>query len=264
VDDTPDTLRLLSQVLSDRGIRVQTVTNGRDALAVAPSITPDLILLDIMMPEMNGFEVCRRLKADARSQDIPIIFISAIEATEDKVNAFAAGGVDYVTKPFYFKEVVARVEAHLTLRRLQRQLQQANIALGQRIRELQVRNEELAAYDHTVAHDLKAPLSTIISGAGVLEEVYGTMPAEEYLGYLKIIGRNARKMNNIIDELMLLAGLRQAHEVTIQPLDMSSIVAAAQQRLADMIEDYEASVVLSDRWPVALGYGPWVEEVWVN
>jgi len=240
------------------------VTNGREALEAVQIAVPDLILLDIMMPEMNGFEVCRHLKADPQTQDIPIIFISAIEATDDKINAFAAGGVDYITKPFHFKEVIARVEAHLTIRQLQRQVERANRELEQRIAELQTRNEELAAYDHTVAHDLKAPLSTIISGVDVLEEIWDTTPPEALKEYFQIIRRNAHRMNNIIEELMILSGLRQAQEVTIQPLDMSSIVSAALDRLVELIRDRQAQIVTPDQWPVAVGYGPWIEEVWVN
>ncbi len=264
VDDTPDSLRLLYHMLAERGHAPRMVTNGREALEAVQIAVPDLILLDIMMPEMNGFEVCRHLKADPQTQDIPIIFISAIEATDDKINAFAAGGVDYITKPFHFKEVIARVEAHLTIRRLQRQVERANRELEQRIAELQTRNEELAAYDHTVAHDLKAPLSTIISGVDVLEEIWDTTPPEALKEYFQIIRRNAHRMNNIIEELMILSGLRQAQEVTIQPLDMSSIVSAALDRLVELIRDRQAQIVTPDQWPVAVGYGPWIEEVWVN
>jgi serine phosphatase RsbU (regulator of sigma subunit) len=126
VDDTRANLRLLSRMLAERGYQVRPVPDGALALAAAQAEPPDLILLDIRMPEMNGYQVCERLKADARTRDVPIIFISALDATQDKVSAFAAGGVDYVTKPFQNEEVLARVETHLVLRRLQTQLQDAN------------------------------------------------------------------------------------------------------------------------------------------
>jgi sigma-B regulation protein RsbU (phosphoserine phosphatase) len=126
VDDTPANLRLLSGMLADQGYKVRPVINGQMALTAAQAAPPDLILLDINMPEMNGYEVCERLKTDAQTRDIPIIFISALDAIEDKVKAFNVGGLDYVTKPFQFEEVLARVETHLALRRLQRQLQDAN------------------------------------------------------------------------------------------------------------------------------------------
>jgi sigma-B regulation protein RsbU (phosphoserine phosphatase) len=126
VDDTPANLRLLSGMLAEQGYKVRSVINGQMALTAAQAAPPDLILLDINMPEMNGYEVCERLKTDERTGDIPIIFISALDAIEDKVKAFNVGGLDYVTKPFQFEEVLARVETHLSLRRLQRQLEQAN------------------------------------------------------------------------------------------------------------------------------------------
>jgi CheY-like chemotaxis protein len=143
VDDTPINLRLLSQMLTKRGYKLRAATSGTHALESIRSSPPDLILLDVMMPEMNGYEVCEHLKADERTRDIPIIFISALDATEDKVRAFTAGGVDYVTKPFREKEVLARVETHLSLRGLHKQLEATNRVLEERNAELETRNAEL-------------------------------------------------------------------------------------------------------------------------
>jgi CheY-like chemotaxis protein len=143
VDDTPTNLRLLSQMLTKLGYKLRAATSGTHALESIRSSPPDLILLDVMMPEMNGYEVCEHLKADERTRDIPIIFISALDATEDKVRTFTAGGVDYVTKPFREKEVLARVETHLSLRGLHKQLEAANRVLEERNAELETRNAEL-------------------------------------------------------------------------------------------------------------------------
>ncbi|HEY9844753.1 MAG TPA: response regulator, partial [Candidatus Caenarcaniphilales bacterium] len=107
VDDTPDNLRLLSTMLTQQGYEVRSVINGAMALMGVQAEPPDLILLDINMPGMNGYEVCQRLKADERNRDIPVIFISALEDVLDKVKAFAVGGVDYITKPFQVEEVLA-------------------------------------------------------------------------------------------------------------------------------------------------------------
>ena len=120
VDDTPHNLRLLSQMLSEHGYQVRAALNGPRALAAVQANAPDLILLDIMMPEMDGYEVCNRLKADEHTRDIPVLFISALNETEDKVKGFAAGALDFITKPFQLEEVLARVETHLKLSRLQR------------------------------------------------------------------------------------------------------------------------------------------------
>jgi sigma-B regulation protein RsbU (phosphoserine phosphatase) len=126
VDDTPANLHLLSEMLTQRGYRVRAVTSGSRALASAQLSRPDLILLDIKMPEMNGYQVCQQLKSNAQTREAPVIFISALDELQDKVHAFAVGGVDYITKPFQVEEVVARVETHLALRRLQEQLEHAN------------------------------------------------------------------------------------------------------------------------------------------
>jgi sigma-B regulation protein RsbU (phosphoserine phosphatase) len=133
VDDTPANLHLLSKMLTEQGYRVRPVPDGSLALAATRAEPPDLILLDIRMPEMNGYEVCERLKAAAQTRDIPIIFISALDAIQDKVRAFTVGGVDYVTKPFQVEEVLARVETHLALRKLQKQLQDANKKMEQEL-----------------------------------------------------------------------------------------------------------------------------------
>lgn len=133
VDDTPANLRLLSDMLTEQGYKVRSVINGQMALTATRAAPPDLILLDINMPDMNGYQVCEHLKGDAQTCDIPIIFISALGEVEDKVRAFATGGVDYIPKPFQLEEVLARVQTHLALRSLQKQLQQANEELEQRV-----------------------------------------------------------------------------------------------------------------------------------
>lgn len=134
VDDTPDNLRLLSRALSQRGYKIRGAIDGQMALMGANASPPDLILLDICMPGMNGYEVCEHLKANAKTAQIPIIFISALDETIDKIKAFSIGGVDYITKPFQFEEVIARIENQLTIRRLQISLQTLNNQLEKRVR----------------------------------------------------------------------------------------------------------------------------------
>nr|WP_225938703.1 response regulator [Kovacikia minuta] len=131
VDDTLDNLRLLSAMLSERGYDVRCVTNGATALMGMQAQPPNLILLDINMPGMDGYEVCRRLKSNPVTQEIPVIFISALDEAIDKITAFSVGGVDFITKPFQVEEVFTRVEHQLSLCRLQQQLQQQNQRLQQ-------------------------------------------------------------------------------------------------------------------------------------
>lgn len=138
VDDTLDSLRFLKLLLEKKGYRVRATSKGQHALQSVAAKLPDLILLDVKMPEMDGFEVCRHLKTDEYSRDVPVIFISALHDTLDKVKGFRAGAVDYITKPLEPEEVFARVEIHLALRALQKRLEDRNIQLQKAMDELKV------------------------------------------------------------------------------------------------------------------------------
>lgn len=135
VDDNNDNLRLLTGLLNEHHYKVRLAPSGKRALATIRKEAPDLVLLDIMMPEIDGFEVCRQLKEDEQTAGIPIIFISALDETIDKVKAFTLGGVDYITKPFNAEEVLARIKTHLTLRFLQLQLEKKNSELRKALDE---------------------------------------------------------------------------------------------------------------------------------
>jgi PAS domain S-box-containing protein len=141
VDDTPENLHLLSTMLSERGYKVRSVTKGMTGLRGAIAAPPDLILLDINMPEMNGYEVCEQLKTNEITRDIPVIFISALGDVLDKVKAFSTGGVDFITKPFQIEEVLARIQTHITLRRLQQQLQSQNLQLQKEMADRRLAEE---------------------------------------------------------------------------------------------------------------------------
>ena len=136
VDDTPENVALLSRILINRGYGVLTAANGASAIRSAQECRPDLILMDTLMPEMDGYTTSMRLKSDVCTRDIPIIFISALDSIEDKISAFHSGGVDYILKPFEIDEVLARVETHLTLRRLHSQLESSNIELAAHVDQL--------------------------------------------------------------------------------------------------------------------------------
>lgn len=133
VDDTPDNLRLLSKILTENGYRVRAATGGQRALDSVRLAPPELILLDIKMPGIDGFETCAVLKGEPRWRDIPVLFISALDDVADKVRAFKIGGLDYITKPFQPEEVLARVETHLALRDLQQRLERANCKMVQEL-----------------------------------------------------------------------------------------------------------------------------------
>ncbi|MEG4273846.1 MULTISPECIES: EAL domain-containing protein [unclassified Microcoleus] len=145
VDDLPDNLRLLRDTLRAEGYKVRSATTGAMALRAAQSPSTELILLDIKLPDQDGYEVCRQLKSDERTAEIPIIFLSALNETFNKVQGLAAGGVDYIDKPFQVEEVLARVETHLTIGRLQKRLQKQNLLLLQEIEKRQRLEESLFA-----------------------------------------------------------------------------------------------------------------------
>ncbi|CCQ64384.1 hybrid sensor histidine kinase/response regulator [Crocosphaera watsonii] len=151
VDDTPDNLRLLSAMLSEQGYKVRKALNGKTALNTICQVPPDLILLDINMPSMNGYEVCQQLKEDVKTKDIPVIFISALDDVLDKVKAFDVGGVDYISKPFQTEEVIARIENQLTIQRQKKRLQQE-------IKEREKTEQTLRVYLQAVSHDLRNPV----------------------------------------------------------------------------------------------------------
>ena len=160
VDDTPTNLKILLQVLETANYSVLVATNGENALKIAGQALPDLVLLDVMMPGMDGYEVCRRLKQSALTQAIPVIFITALDQSQGVVAGFEAGGVDYIPKPFRREEVLARVQAHLNLHRLTRELAAKNAALEGKNRELKETHEQLAQAQARLIAELEEELQT--------------------------------------------------------------------------------------------------------
>lgn len=260
VDDTPANVSVLFDFLNAEGFKVLVAKNGKGAIQKAEYAQPDLILLDIMMPEIDGFEACRLLKASADTRDIPVIFMTALADTVDKVRGFSLGAVDYITKPFQHEEVLARIHTHLQVRRLQQQLEA-------RSKELEQRNIELDAFARTVAHDLKNPLNAILGYSDMLmsdlsPEVPPDLDTIETVG---AVARAGQKMLGIIEALLLLSGVAKRDSVPLSPLDMEELVMQLlQHRLEYMINEYQAHIIVPEAWPTASGYAPWVEEVWAN
>lgn len=270
VDDATVQADLLFVYFKRFGCQVLAAQDGTDAIHQAREAQPDVILLDIMMPDMDGFETCRQLKADPLTQEIPVIFMTALTDIDSKVKGFEVGGVDYVTKPIEWQEILARITTHLTIRNLQKGLQteiaerkKAEEALRQYAADLQANNEELDAFAHTVAHNIKNLLGALTGLAEFLVSDYATLPLDQIEETLEAIAQSGRKTTNIVDELLILASVRRA-DVEVQPLNMAEIVTEVRHRLAPMITQSQATMVLPTHWPIGLGHAPWVEEVWVN
>ena len=214
VDDTPANVQLLVRMLGDRGYSVQAVLSGELALQAARESAPDLILLDINMPGMNGYEVCEQLRADEVLRDIPVIFLSALNETGDKVKAFSVGGVDYVTKPFQLDEVYARVETHLNLRRLQRQLNDHNehleLLVAQRTRELALayeRVQELSRLKNDfmgmISHEMRTPANGVLGLWDLLIDL--CPPSDKRTRYVSLFTQSSERLVNLLDDLNMIA-----------------------------------------------------------
>ncbi len=427
VDDSSLVVDILTNILSDQGHAVESCSDGQcgwDRLVAGierKAPMPDMALLDLNMPGMDGLTLLRRLRADERFALLPIVILTAETDSDTRLRALEAGANDYLFKPVQAVELLARVKTILNWKlaerlqerkmvhlieagrvlmstldldnvlqrilqiamvemqaegtsvwlrnpdeslecraafghpaerllgvridpgrgvagwvlqhkqsilvpdaqtdpRLARKVDEqikfhtrdliavplivrgaaigvleatnkksepfsqtdlewmevlapgaaaaiANARLFQSLRrhtvQLQAHNEELDAFADTVAHDLKIPLSSVIGFAETLEEIHAELSDKELRRYLHLIARGGRKMSNIIDELLLLARIRKT-KVELRPLDMSSIVNEALQRLSGMIEESQAEITMPESWPAALGHGPWVEEIWVN
>lgn len=208
VDDTPANLGLLERMLRERGYQVRAFPRGDLALSAASRNPPDLVLLDIRMPGMDGFEVCARLKADEALREIPVIFLSALSEVQDKVKAFAVGGVDYVTKPFQVEEVHARVETHLNLCRRSRQLREAY----DKLRELEALRDNLI---HMIAHDMRSPLMTIWGGLELIGDGLDDLPGEDR-DVLEMARSAAEDLTGMIDDMLDISRM-ESGELPIHP-----------------------------------------------
>ena len=213
VDDTPKNLTLLTAILERRQYEVITAADGDAALKATYEHMPDLVLLDIMMPRVDGFEVCKRLKADDRSADIPVIFISALDDTQDIIRAFDVGGVDYVTKPFKSREVLRRVESHLTLLKQRRELEKVREEEREQFERINTMREQ---FIRSATHDLKNPLSLITGYTSLMELIPEINESEKVQEYIQLIRHGSNKMRALVQDMLDLIQL-QASDTGFNP-----------------------------------------------
>ena len=263
VDDIADNLNVAANTLIKQQINVLLAQSGKEALKTAEKFLPDLVLLDIMMPEMNGFEVCSRLKMNERTRNIPVVFLTAVGEAKNIIKGFELGAVDYVTKPFHIEELLARVQAHLTISRMRKEKENANEILEQQVNmrtaQLRVTNEELqieiierktvekelkennkklekakikaeesdrlkTAFLNNISHEIRTPMNGIIGFANLLK--MPNTPYDEQKTYIDTILESTDQLLSIVSDIMIISTIHAGQEKVIPSHnEVSSVIS---------------------------------------
>jgi signal transduction histidine kinase len=283
VDDDRLARQTMDILLTREGYEVRCASNGERALMLAGEDSPELILLDIRLPDMDGFEVCRRLKENPQTANIPVIFISGLEEVADKVKGFEAGGVDYITKAFHREEVLARLETHLALRRLQKQIEAQNVQLQQEIakskraeealadrtvqlerinRELVALNAELDGFTNMASHDMQEPLRTLMAFSDLLRKDLGDSLSEQAAKDLTFITEAARRMQALIQDLLALSRAGRAPKKR-EKVSLRECADLALEALAMRVQETGAQIV-QDKLPDVWGDSTLITQLYQN
>jgi two-component system sensor histidine kinase/response regulator len=248
VDDTPPNLKLLCGILTSIGYQVRSTVDGETTLRIVRDDPPDLILLDIQLPDIDGYEVCQQLKEDEKTRDIPIIFISAMSDTDEIVKGFTVGGVDYITKPIKIKEVLARVANHLTLLRQRKQIEAMREQERQHFESLaRMKNEFISM----ATHDLKNPLN-IILGYSVLLSENNAITQDAFLQQaITLIQQNVHKMRSLVTDMLDLAQIETGVDLSVKPVSLTAF-------LRECLESFNLS---AEQKQITLTFSPSEEDV---
>jgi two-component system sensor histidine kinase/response regulator len=255
VDDNPTNLSVLVNLLRDVGLRVLVATDGESAIEQIEYVKPDLILLDVMMPGIDGFETCQRLKANAETSKIPIIFMTALSETVDKVRGLSLGAVDYVTKPFEHEEVLIRIRTHLTIAKQRQQIESQNRNLQTEISDRKRAEEALTIFLHAVSHDLRNPVTGLLM---VLNNLAQTANPEAGIilprSTLERMQQSGDRQLALINSL-LESHVNDVHGIVInpQPVAIREVIQAAIDDLQSLLdkEATEVNIQISDDLPLA-------------
>ncbi|EKD34090.1 MAG: Sensor protein [uncultured bacterium] len=239
VDDTPANLELLTEILHREGYGVVGFPSGDMALPVAARNPPDLILLDILMPEMDGFEVCRRLKSDEMLKEIPVIFISALDDTVNKAKAFSEGGVDYISKPFQEEEVLARIRTHLSLRRQQLDIEEQKQQIQHSyecLRELEEQRDQLVLM---IVHDMRSPLTGILGYTELLEtNLKKKTGCDDLVQDVKELRESGKALYHQISTILDISRMESnAMPLEMDSCDLRTVVSKALTSLGALVGD---------------------------
>lgn len=254
VDDTPDNLRVLSAMLTSQGFNVRKALTGQRAISSVEADLPDLILLDIKMPGMDGYTVCQHLKANPHTSHVPIIFISALDDALDKVKAFVVGGVDYITKPFQEIEVLARITHQLHIQQLQQQLLRQN-------EELARSNRELEQFAYVVSHDLQQPLQSITGFVKLLQLKYEHQLDDVAIDYINRVYSAGSRMQRLIYDLLTYS--RIGKQQSFVPVDCNVIVKQVLETLQSTCTS-ERPVITCESLPLVMGNETQIMQLFQN
>jgi signal transduction histidine kinase len=217
VDDMPENLQVLALTLNDEGYKVAFASSGKQALQIAKSKTPDLILLDVQMPDMNGYQTCEALKSDEQTKDIPIIFLTAKHELDDIVKGFNIGAIDYITKPFNQAELLARVSTHLQLKFYRDELIQKNLKIEKDAENLSELNKELLESEaklkelnHTknkffsiISHDLRGPFAGLLGLSQLMVTEYENLSQEDFKSMTENLYASTKKLFSLVENLLI-------------------------------------------------------------
>ncbi len=250
IEDNPGDARLIQEMVAETipgEMRLETCSLLSSGLQRLDADGIDLILLDLSLPDSQGLDTLRRV---LQRTAVPVVVLTGLNDQSVGVTAVHEGAQDYLIKGDVNSQLLVR-SIHYAVERHQINQERQKL-IG-----------DLEAFAHSVAHDLKAPLGPMVLAGEMLESSFGELSPEEIRQCGQIVARSGRKMGSIIDELLLLASVR-SQEVNVSPLAMAEIFSQAQERLSSLIENHRASISSPYTWPAALGYAPWIEEVWVN
>jgi two-component system, sensor histidine kinase and response regulator len=229
VDDVPENLSILHHILSEDEYSFSVATDGAETLEILKKQIPDLILLDIMLPDIDGYEICRRIKADPATEDIPVIFLSGKTQPEDKIRGFLVGGVDYITKPYDAFEIQARVKAHVSLKQAQDELREANEAKRKMF--------------SIIAHDLMGPMSGLSSFLELMENESNELSADKLRSYASDAVDSVRNVSRLLENLLTWSQTQiEGFELRPENLDLG-VNAAEAVRLLTPISRHKGIVI---------------------
>ena len=247
IDDTAVNLTVMTTYLNTIGFEVLVANDGKVGLKLAIQIQPSLILLDVMMPGLDGFETCKRLKANPKTKDIPVIFMTALSNPEDKINGFEVGGIDYVTKPLQYKEVVARITTHLRLSQLNKQLEKEieirTTELNQAYRTLSLLDKTKSDFISVMSHELRTPMTLIEAYTELLKTDLDQVDKAGLDPILEGILAGTSRMSAVIEHILDITKIENSSLALFkEPLNAAKLIKEIEAGFASALDERQISL----------------------